>query len=342
MPMAVFVVMRAFGYTLLVRCCRAVSLIGGAVCLFVAGVVCSEPVTEGETRDTLVVLKQESETHSEFLKGLSTCYLPGQEAGARLRVAGIGELEPEDDLRGVHSIVAVGVEATQSVMAIKAGPPIISAMIPRVTIQHLSPVGRLGPRIHSVFVLDQPLSRHLSLVRSLLPDAKNLGVILGPNTGLYEAELKHEASLRGFSIQSGRVTTRQDLPDVLPGILASSDALLLLYDPVLTAPSGIRFVLYSAYQKRVPVFGYSEGYVKAGALAAVYSKATELGCQVGESLGQSTGFAQGTTTDGGIKVNYPGFFRYKMNHSVARSLSRVTGKLPDGQPMTGEPGSESR
>lgn len=315
-------------------CFRTFPLLLGGLWLLMSGMASGDLKPDDENAAILVVMRDESPAHSEFLDGLLACYKRSEDSDTTIRRVPVAEYDVADVPQTAEVVIAVGVEATRSVLDHQGTElTFISALVPEVSTQHLlgGEEGKHYP--DSVFFLDQPLSRRLSLIRSLLPKAKTLGVVLGPNSGFYEVRLKREASRYGFGVELGYAGSEQELPQTLPSVLEKSDALLVLYDPVLTEPNAIRFLLYSAYQRQVPVFGYSEGYVDAGALAAVYSTAPELGCQVGGFLERRSGTTSRTSEGVGMEVHYPVFFQFRLNRSVARAFPGVTGRLPDNQSM---------
>ena len=67
-------------------------------------------------------------------------------------------------------------------------------------------------------------------------------------------------------------------------MLNDSDVLIALPDPIVFNLRTTRNILLSTYRKRVPVIGFSKSYVKAGALAAIYSTPEFIGKQTGEII----------------------------------------------------------
>ncbi|MGC3963288.1 MAG: ABC transporter substrate binding protein [Rhodocyclaceae bacterium] len=73
-------------------------------------------------------------------------------------------------------------------------------------------------------------------------------------------------------------------------------------------------LLLSAYRFRVPVVGFSQAYVKAGALIALYSTPAQIGTQSAE-------VARGVLAGGAVPApQYPRLFSVGINTHVARSL----------------------
>ena len=77
-----------------------------------------------------------------------------------------------------------------------------------------------------------------------------------------------------------------------------------------------RNVLLSVHRWRVPLFGISAAYVRAGALAAVYSTPRQIGRQLAEALAA-------IAPDGPIELpapRYPKYFELGVNYRVAEAL----------------------
>jgi ABC-type uncharacterized transport system substrate-binding protein len=71
----------------------------------------------------------------------------------------------------------------------------------------------------------------------------------------------------------------------------------------------------TTYRNRIPLIGFSAAYVKAGALAAIYSTPENIADQLAELTAQSLSAA------GAVKqIISPKYFSVSINSRVARSL----------------------
>jgi len=74
-------------------------------------------------------------------------------------------------------------------------------------------------------------------------------------------------------------------------------------------------MMLTSYRAQVPVIGFSEGLVKAGALLGLYSTASQVARQGAEIAGRFL------TGDAALPApQYPRYFAVSVNHTVARSL----------------------
>jgi len=98
-------------------------------------------------------------------------------------------------------------------------------------------------------------------------------------------------------------------------LMNRSNAILTLPDPVALSPRRAKWLLYQSYQKKVPIISFSRSFVKAGALAAVFSTPRQIGRQAGEvaiSILKDPEYAP--------RFLYPSYFDIALNRAVARSL----------------------
>ena len=212
--------------------------------------------------------------------------------------------------------VALGSAATQALVAGNAQAPVLSALIPRRSLERiLRSSGRAMSARLSVIYLDQPLTRQLALIRLALPQARRLGVLSGPESPDKATELKTLASSYGLELHQAVVTQPDDFSTALPQLLDDIDVLLALADPKVFNSSTIQNILLASFHERVPLVAFSPAYVRAGAVLAVYSTPVQAGNQAADvALGVLRGQA---LPDHAIE---PNDFEVGVNANVARAL----------------------
>ena len=211
-------------------------------------------------------------------------------------------------------LVPLGAKATQ--IAAKTDQPLFAALVARQFFEKLVPSASSNRRQISALFLDQPISRHLQLVRVAQPRARTVGVVLGPSQSVLQAELTQAASNAGLRLSAIALTGSGDLFTSLQTLLPNVDALLLFPDPLVVNRSSIQNLMLTTYRQRVPVVGYSQNLVDAGALVAVYSTPQQIGQQVAETIQRMLSARQWEL----LPPAYPKYFTVKTNSSVARSL----------------------
>jgi ABC-type uncharacterized transport system substrate-binding protein len=235
--------------------------------------------------------------------------------GTELRVQYLNTNEPSWKLlESTNLVVAIGVDAANTaIQTADPGTPILCVLIPKVAFEALTSGKKENRKITAIF-LDPPPGRQLELIRQLLPQAKRVGAVLG-NLSVKEKEsLRIAARDKGLFLQAELAQRDTELYAVLKSVLAEADVFLAVPDPVVINAATAQNVLITAFKGQVPVIGYSANYVKAGALAAVFS--TPL--QIGQEAGQMINNYQRTNNLPLPKT--PRYFSVGVNAAVLRSF----------------------
>ncbi|WP_124067941.1 ABC transporter substrate-binding protein [Clostridium sp. E02] len=128
-----------------------------------------------------------------------------------------------------------------------------------------------------------PVEKQLEMIRTILPDAKTIGILYSTSEINSEAaikEYKAAAAEYGFEIVEGPVTAAADIPLAADNILTKVDCLNNLTDN--TVVSSLPMILDKAAKKNIPVFGSEIEQVKIGCLAAMGLDYVDLGMQTGK------------------------------------------------------------
>jgi len=270
----------------------------------------------------LVVLSDDTTSYQEVAAEMQAELKSLREGRLRIDVVTAERVPGIDDplLKGHELVVTVGLSAAQAVLTrertLATSPFTLCLMIPRQAYERIAPsrAGGRERRVSAVFI-DQPLSRQLQLIRTALPGAHRVGVVFGPSSILVKDELGERARERDLVLKSAEVTSAAGVYGALQSLLPESDVLLAIPDPVAVNASTIYGLLLTSYRAQVPVVGFSEGLVKAGALLGLFSTASQQGKQGAEI---ATRILAG---DGGLPApQYPKYFTVRANYSVARSL----------------------
>ena len=211
-------------------------------------------------------------------------------------------------------VVTVGTLAAQTVLKMKISVPVLSTLVPRSSYRVISS-DNAGARLSSIY-LDQPLERRFRLIETLLPGSKNVSVVLGPSTVYMQNELQSLARIHRLRIKTEKMSPNQRLAAPLNRVLEDSNVFLAVADPVVSNRRTVQNLLLTTYRHRVPVIAYSRAYVKAGALAAVYSTPQQIGKQAGELVGGLVRSGNWTLPS----PQYPKYFSVDINRQVAQSL----------------------
>jgi putative tryptophan/tyrosine transport system substrate-binding protein len=211
-------------------------------------------------------------------------------------------------------IVTIGTKAANLVSRSGTRIPTLYSLIPSSSFNNIRKTSH-SSHISAIFI-DQPITRELALVKAVMPERKNVGVILGR----YSTISKSSLSRRMHSMHLNpniSYATPDNLNRIVEGKLQKIEVLLALPDPSIYNKQSVLAILLSSYRHRVPIIGYSAAFVKSGAIAAVYSTPGDIGRQIGDEIVK---FA--SPTGGNLSSpSHPRYFSININQSVASSLN---------------------
>lgn len=214
-----------------------------------------------------------------------------------------------------HSLlIAIGSQTTKTLLEANIKNPILSALIPRHISSSLN-TKYPNRKNWSSLLIDQPLNRQFHLISALLGSDKKTGVLLGPYTKDLTKSLQNISVITNHEINIEEIKNSDELTSSLKALSNKSDVLLTLPDPVIYNKSTIRGVLLLAYRNKLPIIGFSQAYVRAGAMAAIYSKPKQISEQI---INISDNYFINNKFE--KKEYYPDNFSVALNKNIARSL----------------------
>jgi len=213
-------------------------------------------------------------------------------------------------------VIALGVKALEQASRLKSTTPVLGVFTPMPAFKALLSKSRRDLGNFSAIVLDQPYWRQMSLIKTILPEATRLGVLLGKTSVPYSEYLTEEAVEVGLNLVIENVNDESDIIPKLIKTLDLSDALLAIPDSQIYNRETAAPILLTSYRHQKPIFGYSQSYVRAGALAAVYSNTKQLARQAAE-IAIASQLAPVLLPP----PQAPKYFSILVNRQVARSLN---------------------
>lgn len=264
----------------------------------------------GLAAEIAVVLSKRGETQTAYLDALRGRLASA--AALRLIDAGTagGPLE-KSMLERADALIAVGAEAADA-LAAQTSSPILAVLISQANLAALQarhPKARLGG-----IVLDQPMARHFRLIRAALPECSRVGMLLGPQSSAQRGVLAEAATREGLKPSFAQIEDTTELLPALERLLDANDVILAVPDTTVFTATTARPILLTTYRHRKPMFGYSQAYVTAGALAAVFSSPEDVADQTAAWLLESGG------RSGPPAAATPRGFSVSVNRHVARAL----------------------
>lgn len=209
-------------------------------------------------------------------------------------------------------VVAVGMKALESAAPFP-NTPLLAVMIPKSGYDSLF-VGQKAPPGMSAIYLDQPWERQVDFLYAVLPDVERVGLLYSPETRLEISPLLASVAAHGGSVVAQSVQSADRLFPSLEKVLAGSDVLLAIPDSRIYNAASIRNILLTSYRQDVPLIGLSQGYVNAGALAAIFTLPEQIADQTARQI---VAFDKRRAL---AAPAYPDDFSIAVNSRVARSL----------------------
>ena len=275
--------------------------------------------------DTVAVLLSErGGYHTEYLDALNHALAESPASAKTLRLIElpVGRERPDDAaLAGVSAIVTVGVPAMRNAAAWDKWenmPPVLNVLVPRASYEKLiAESSRTRNRTQfSAIYLDQPLIRQINLIRQALPGKQRVAAVVGPDSSALLPRLRSVIARSDLGIVTEEVASEPDILPALSRLLPVSDVLLALPDSIVFTRDTARSVLLATYRYQKPLIGFSQAYVNAGALAAVFSTPSQIARQTLLLLQKLPAGRSVLPTPA-----YPAYFSVAVNRSVARSLA---------------------
>jgi len=279
------------------------SFTGLIACIFLsAACACAGPLK------LAVVLSEESGAYLEYSNALSG-YLVNKNVT-------LSVIDAEQPLPDADLFIAAGMKAA-TVVARARPAAMFAVLIPKEGFNKLQndihAQQKPGSAAVSAIYLDQPLKRQLDLIAAVLPQARSIAVLYA-NPPKELGALRVQAAARKFDLRERSIHSAAGLHMALQELLISSDVLLALPDADVYNTLTIRNILLTTYRNKVPLIGFSPGYVKAGALCAVYSTPQQIAEQ---SLDVIQEYAESHTLP---VAQYAKDYEMTVNEQVARSL----------------------
>lgn len=211
-------------------------------------------------------------------------------------------------------IITLGSLPAKIALGLKTNTPLINLLITNQSFSAFKEQN-LNRKNWSALVLDQPLQRQILFSKYLLGNDKKLGFLLGPYSSKLLSQITDTSKAMNISIAVEHINNEAALIPSIKALINNSDIILSLPDPVAFNSKTIRGILLLSYRNKTPVIGFSESYVKSGALGAVYSTPEQISQHASEIIVyfiKNRDFKQTT--------NYPRYYSIATNQQVARTL----------------------
>ena len=222
-------------------------------------------------------------------------------------------------------LVAVGVKASEAVARLNTHPPTLNLLIPRQSFERLvKSSGNPDPQLFSAIYLDQPYSRQLELIRIMLPGHMRIGVLATPASRELVKRIGLAARQKKLQLVTREISPGEELIPALQQLLPEVDVMLALPEPLIFNNANIQGILLTTYRYKTPMLAFSPAYVRAGALAALYTSSAQVGAEAAEVISKAIAGKNSILPP----PRYPKDFSISINQQVARSLEIIMDEEP--------------
>lgn len=178
-------------------------------------------------------------------------------------------------------VLAVGIDASRAAVAAGA-EAVLSVLVSQRDARVLVAGSQRTPV--TAIVLDQPDSRRLALLRALLPEVRSVAVLLGTESTSLHSELSAAIRASGLTPRIAEISAMDEIVPALDRLLVEGSALLTVPDPQIYNRDTVMSIFLTSYRHRRPVIGFTAAYVRAGAVAAVFSSPEDIARQAAALL----------------------------------------------------------
>lgn len=184
--------------------------------------------------------------------------------------------------RNVNLIFSIATPMAQAVKKETSKIPIVfTAVTDPVTAGIVNSKEKPGENVTGTSDME-PIKDQLKLIKDLVPNAKNIGIIYnaGEINSIVQVKIaKNNASLIGFHIEEATVSNSNDVSQAAHSLIGKVDALWLPTDN--TVASSVSSIIKVTNEAKIPVIAAEKGMVEGGSLATLGISYDELGYQAG-------------------------------------------------------------
>jgi len=208
-------------------------------------------------------------------------------------------------------LITVGIRAWRQAIDTGGDTPLFSVLPPSALAELSS---KRSNRPFAALLLEQPPSRFLNLALLLSAKGKVLGTLASPSLLERASRLEVQAQERGLRLHIEKVGKESEVGPAVDRLVQQVSMILALPDAIVHSAATVPPLLLISYRAGVPVIGFSESYLRAGAAVALYSNPEEIAQQMVEMV---AAFRQGRVIPASQNLKY---FSVGVNSSVSRSL----------------------
>jgi putative ABC transport system substrate-binding protein len=247
-----------------------------------AGPAAAGPPPDGRAPLITVLLSQTSDPYQQTLAGFRRAFA-GADPAPEIRVI---DLNGGDEVAAArpaagggarHSLVlAIGARAARAAERYDSRAPLVVAMAADPALLERGagkPLCGVG--------LEFPYALQFQALREIAPKVKTVGVLFESGNRAAVARAEAAARDQGLLLVRAEIGSVKEIPDALEGLIGRVDALWAIPDGLVFSRETSPYIILQTLRRRVPFMGFSQSFVKAGALVSLYPDFEDIGLQAG-------------------------------------------------------------
>jgi putative ABC transport system substrate-binding protein len=164
--------------------------------------------------------------------------------------------------------------------------------------------------------------------KTILDQLKNIGVIYDPSkTGNIVESAETKINDISMNLVKYEINSSKEVPEAMESLTGRIDALWLLPDSTVVTKKSFDLIKSTTLENKIPLLCTSDVFVKAGALAAVFSDYKCIGMQAAQLAGEILE----RPSPGSLGVVNPNSFKLAINTDTAEKLGLKLEAIP-GEP----------
>jgi putative ABC transport system substrate-binding protein len=225
----------------------------------------------GSARDAAVVYRSGSDVYDQAISGLREVI-----AGTAYRIDFVDLAKSSDFTSGQPRLItAVGVGAWEQVRSAASSTQVLPALVLRQEIKDSS---------RAAIYLDVSLPVIAENLRRAFPGKSRLGLIHRRTWPAPDRATLAKLKQLGFDLRVAECSGPDKLLSVFASLKGEVDFAITEPDSDLYNSATVKPLVLASLEQRLPIVGFSESFVRAGALIGICPDFHELGRQTGELI----------------------------------------------------------
>lgn len=221
----------------------------------------------------VVILNSDKGPYRKFINRLND--IANNDSSERISIqtilyTNIRQPDAQVSLKQADVIITTGSYSTDTKIFVNRKIKYIAALITQEQFNAINTKKNRGNDFDCAIVINQPFQRQFKSIKRVLPKIKTIGIIMDSDIEKYSTEIKNAAKKHGISLYYKK--NSDNIHDIIKSMAEhKSEGILAIPDHHVYNSSTARNILISSYHFNLPIFGYSNSFVKAGALLGIYS-----------------------------------------------------------------------